>query len=367
MSDFIKRRARNEIFNLKPYVPGKPVEEVQRELGIDNIIKMASNENPLGPSPSAKQAVSRILDQMHVYPDANCFYLKQKIAEFYNYDIRGILVGNGSDELLKLLAETFLTGEDNVVFGQPSFSEYEFTATIMGGKSIRVPLTDFKHDLNAMLAAITPETKFVFICNPNNPTGTIVTQAEIDDFMAKIPDDILVIFDEAYYEYAEDPAYGNGLKYVREGRNAIVLRTFSKIYGLAGLRVGYGLTTPAIAAAVETVTEPFNVNLLAQVAATAALGDKEHLERSRKVNHEGKEYLYKEFEKMQLDYVPTESNFIFVDTGKDCKAVFQQMLKLGVIVRSGDIFGYPTFIRVTVGTSEENQRFIDSLQKVLGA
>jgi len=367
MSDFIKKRARSEIFNLKPYVPGKPVEEVQRELGIDNIIKMASNENPLGPSPLAKQAVSRMLDQMHVYPDANCFYLKQKIAELYNYDVQGILIGNGSDELLKLLAETFLTNDDKVVFGQPSFSEYEFTATIMGTKSIRVPLTEFKHDLNAMLAAITPETKIIYICNPNNPTGTMVTQAEIDDFMAKIPDDVLVIFDEAYCEYAEDPAYGNGLKYVREGRNAIVLRTFSKIYGLAALRIGYGLTTPAIAAAVETVTEPFNVNLLAQVAAAAALGDEEHLKRSREVNHEGKEYLYKEFEKMQLDYVPTESNFIFVDTGKNCKAVFQEMLKQGVIVRSGDIFGYPTFIRVTVGTSEENKRFIDSLQKVLGA
>lgn len=367
MSEFIKKRARSEIFDLKPYVPGKPVEEVQRELGIDNIIKMASNENPLGPSPMAKQAVSKMVDQMHVYPDASCFYLKQKLANFYNHDIRGILIGNGSDELLKLLAETFLNSDDKIVFGQPSFSEYEFTATIMGTKSVKVPLLDFTHDLKAMLAAVTPQTKIVYICNPNNPTGTMVSEEEIDSFMAQIPEDVLVVFDEAYCEYAENPAYGSGLKFVREGRNVVVLRTFSKIYGLAALRVGYALTTPDIAAAVETVTEPFNVNMLAQVAASAALDDKEHLQRSREVNHAGKTYLYKEFEKMQLDYVPTEANFIFVDTGKDCKEVFAELLKQGIIIRSGDIFGYPTFIRVTVGTAEENKRFIEGLRKVLGA
>lgn len=367
MSEFIKKRARSEIFDLKPYVPGKPVEEVQRELGIDNIIKMASNENPLGPAPMAREAVSKMLDQLHIYPDANCFYLKQKLAESYNHDIRGIIIGNGSDELLKLLAETFLSGEDKVVYAQPSFSEYEFTATIMGTKSIKVPLTNFKHNLTAMLAEVTPQTKIVYICNPNNPTGTMVTEEEIDSFMASIPEDVLVVFDEAYCEYAESASYGSGLKFVREGRNVVVLRTFSKIYGLAALRVGYALTTPDIAAAVETVTEPFNVNMLAQVAAAAALDDKEHLKRSREVNQAGKRFLYKEFEKLQLDYVPTESNFIFVDTGKDCKEVFAELLQQGIIVRSGDIFGYPTFIRVTVGTEEENVRFIEGLKKVLGA
>lgn len=367
MSEFIKKRARKEIFDLKPYVPGKPVEEVQRELGIDNIIKLASNENPLGPSPMARQAVSRMVDQMHVYPDANCFYLKQKLAQAYDHDIHGILVGNGSDELLKLLAETFLNPTDQVVYGQPSFSEYDFTATIMGAKSVKVPLLDFKHDLKAMLAAVTPQTKIVYICNPNNPTGTMVAEAELDAFMAQIADDVLVVFDEAYSEYSQNPAYGSGLKFVRAGRHAVVLRTFSKIYGLAALRIGYALTTPDIAAAVETVIEPFNVNMLAQIAAAAALDDKEHLQRSGEVNQEGKRYLYKEFEKMQLDYVPTEANFIFVDTGKDCREVFENLLRQGIIIRSGDIFGYPTFIRVTVGTGEENRRFVEGLRKVLEA
>lgn len=367
MSEFIENKARPEIFNLKPYVPGKPIEEVQRELGIDDIIKLASNENPLGPSPLGQKAFSEIVDKLHIYPDANCFRLKQKLSQMLDYDPQGLLVGNGSDELLKLLAETFLNPGDEIIFAQPSFAEYEFTATIMGATSVKVPLKDFKHDLDAMLAAITPRTKMLYICNPNNPTGTIVTAEEIDSFMARVPQDVLIVFDEAYYEYVESPSYVSGIKYVKDGRNAVVLRTFSKIYGLAALRVGYGITTPDIAAAVERVTEPFNVNTPAQVAATAALDDKEHLEQSRIVNQAGKNYLYEEFEKLQLKYLKTEANFIFVDTGKDSQVVFQELLKQGIIIRSGDIFGYPTYIRVTVGNEKENARFIKGLKKILGA
>lgn len=365
MSEFIKSRARSEIFNLKPYVPGKPIEEVQRELGITDIIKMASNENPLGPSPLAVKQISGILNQLHLYPDANCFSLKQKLAESFDYNVKGIVIGNGSDEILKFLAETFINTGDEIIFAQPSFVEYEFTGTIMGAKSIRVPLKDFTHDLEAMLAAVTPRTKVIYICNPNNPTGTTVTAAEIESFMARVPEDVLVVFDEAYGEYADD-LYMSGIKYAREGRNVVVLRTFSKVYGLAGLRVGYALTTPEIADAMERVIEPFNVNTLAQVAGAAALEDKEHLERSREANNAGKLFLYQEFEKMNLKYVKTDANFIFVDTGKHSQEVFQELLKQGVIIRSGDIFGYPTFIRVTVGTKEENARFIVGLKKVLG-
>ena len=367
MSEFIKKKARPQIFNLKPYVPGKPIEEVQRELGIDDIIKLASNENPLGPSPLGQKAFSEVVDKLHIYPDANCFRLKQKLSELLDCTPQELLVGNGSDELLKLLAETFLNPGDEIIFAQPSFAEYEFTATIMGATSVKIPLIDFKHDLNAMLAAITPRTKMLYICNPNNPTGTIVTAEEIDSFMTRVPHDVLIIFDEAYYEYVESPSYVSGIKYVKDGRNAVVLRTFSKIYGLAALRVGYGVTTPDIAAAVERVTEPFNVNTPAQVAAAAALDDKEHLEQSRKVNQTGKNYLYEEFEKLQLKYLKTDANFIFVDTGKDSKEVFQGLLKQGVIIRSGDIFGYPTYIRVTVGNEKENARFIEGLKKILGA
>lgn len=365
MDDFIQRRARPEIFTLKPYVPGKPIDEVKREIGVDDIIKMASNENPLGPSPMAIEALKTQLEQMHIYPDANCFYVKQKIAELNGISMDQVLVGNGSDELLKLMAETFLQPGDEIIYAKPSFSEYEFVARIMGAKCVEVPLKDFTHDLDVMLAAITPKTKMIFICNPNNPTGTIVPKSEIDRFMQKVPDDVLVMFDEAYYEYVQDPAYTSGLTYVAQGRKAVVFRTFSKIYGLAGLRIGYAITNPAIAAAVEKVAEPFNVNAMGQIAALAAMDDQEHLKNSTIVNEAGKKYIYQAFKEMGLDYVPTEANFIFFDTGKNCRDVFQALLKKGVIVRTGDIFGYPSYLRVTIGTQEENTRFINSLKQVL--
>ncbi len=365
MNNFVKDKARPEVFTLKPYVPGKPIEEVKRELGLEDIIKMASNENPLGSSPKAIEAVRQSLGVMHLYPDANCFNLKTRLAAITGISANGILIGNGSDEILMLLSATFLNRGDQIIFAQPSFSEYEFTAKIMGGECIEVPLVDFAHDLDSLLAAITDRTKMVYICNPNNPTGTIVGAAAIESFMAKVPDDVLVVFDEAYSEYVESPEFISGVKYVKAGRNAIVLRTFSKIYGLAALRVGYALTLPAIAQAVEMITEPFNVNMLAQVAALAAIDDSEHVELSQKVNSDGKKYLYNELEKMGIEYVPTEANFIFLDTGKNSQEVFQAMLRLGVIVRTGDIFGHPNFIRVTIGTQAENERFIDSLQQVL--
>ncbi len=367
MSDFIKKQARAEIFDLKPYTPGKPVEEVKRELGLEDIIKMASNENPLGPSPQAIEALRDSLNTIHFYPDSNCFYLKQRLITFLGIQDNQLMIGNGSDELLKLLVETFINRGDEVIFGSPSFSEYEFTATIMGAKCIAVPLIDFKHDLPAMADAITDKTKIIYLCNPNNPTGTAVSREEVDEFMTRVPDDVIVIFDEAYFEYNECSDFPNGLDYLQQGRNVIVSRTFSKIYGLAGLRIGYMVTTPDIVAAVERVTEPFNVNLLAQIAALAALDDNDHVEASQKMNSEGKAYLYTEFDKMGLKYVPTEANFIFVDTGQDCKEVFKKLMLKGVIIRTGDIFGYPTYIRVTVGNSSENQRFIKALQEILEA
>jgi histidinol-phosphate aminotransferase len=365
MNNFITERARTEIFTIKPYVPGKPIDEVKRELGLDDIIKLASNENPLGPSPLAVQAIRQMVDQLHLYPDSNCFYLKEKLASVNNIENSGVIVGNGSDELLKLISECFLNKDDEILFGQPSFSEYEFTALIMGAKCIAVPLNDFTHDLDAMLAAITPKTKLLYICNPNNPTGTTVNGSEIAKFMQKVPDNVLVIFDEAYCEYVENEEFTSGLKYVQEGRNVIVLRTFSKIYGLAALRIGYGLTTPELAGAIERVMEPFNVNSVAQIGALAALEDLPHVKRSQELNAQGKKYLYEQFENLGFKYVPTEANFIFVDIKKNCKEVFAALLKEGVIVRTGDIFGYPNFIRVTIGTPEENERFIKSLTKVL--
>ncbi len=366
MQDFIKAKARREIFDLKPYTPGKPIDEVKRELGLEDIIKMASNENPLGPSPKAKEAVGGMLNDLHLYPDANCFNLKKRLAAINDISEKAILIGNGSDELLKLLAETFLQSGDQIIFGQPTFSEYEFVARIMGADCLEVPLKNFTHDLQAMLDAISIKTKVVIICNPNNPTGTMVSSMQIKEFMDQVPDDVLVVFDEAYFEYVESEEYSSGLQYVKEGRNALVFRTFSKIYGLAALRIGYAMTTPAIAQAIERVTEPFNVNMPAQVAALAALDDQEHVEKSQQANSQGKQYLYGEFARMGLDYIPTEANFILVDTGTNCQGVFKNLLRQGVIVRTGDVFGYPNSIRVTVGTAAENQRFIKSLEKALG-
>jgi histidinol-phosphate aminotransferase len=365
MTNFVKDKARQEIFTLKPYVPGKPIEEVKRELGLVDVIKMASNENPLGSSPRAIEAVRANLELMYLYPDTNCYELKKRISEVSGMNENSILIGNGSDEVLMLLATAFIHRGDQIIFAQPTFSEYEFTTRIMGGECIEVPLTRFTHDLDGALAAITGKTKMVIICNPNNPTGTIVGAAAIARFMDKVPDDVLVVFDEAYSEYAESPDFASGLYYVKAGRNAIVLHTFSKIYGLAALRVGYAFTLPEIAQAIEMITEPFNVNLLGQVGALAAIDDLEHVERSRAVNSAGKKYLYGELDKMGLFYIPTEANFIFLDTGRNSQEVFQAMLRLGVIIRTGDNFGHPTFIRVTIGQQAENERFIASLQQVL--
>ncbi|HRW12842.1 MAG TPA: histidinol-phosphate transaminase [Syntrophomonas sp.] len=365
MQDFVKRKARQEIFQLKPYIPGKPIEEVKRELGIDNIIKMASNENPLGPSPLAMQAITKALPDIYLYPDGNCYELKRGLAAFYQIPANQIIIGNGSDELLKLIAEAFICKDDEVIFAQPTFSEYEFVSLIMGAQCIKIPLQDYTLDLQGVLRAVTPKTKMIFICNPNNPSGTMLGEQATRQFMEQVPDDIIIVFDEAYVEYVESPDFPDSLAYVHQGRNVIVSRTYSKIYGLASLRVGYAMTTASIAQAIETVMEPFNVNGLAQAGALAALADKAHVAKSRQLNKEGKQYLYREFTRIGLEYVTTQANFILVDCGYDCQEVFRELLQRGIIVRTCDHFGYPHAIRITVGRPEDNQRLINGLEQVL--
>lgn len=360
-----KELHRPQIMAIKPYVPGKPIEEVERELGISDVIKLASNENPLGPSPLAVEAMKKALDNVHRYPDGNCFYLKQALARFWGVTPDHLFVGNGSDEIIKLIAEAFLSEGEEAVMGHPSFSEYDFAVKIMGGQSVFVPLKNNTYDLEAMAKAVTEKTKLVFVCNPNNPTGTIVKKAEVDKLLAALPDHVITVIDEAYYEYVGDSDYPDSLEYVRANKNVIVLRTFSKIYGLAGLRVGYGIAKPELVSLLMRVREPFNVNLLGQAAAIAALEDREHVERSRRANEEGKEYLYREFERMGLAYAPTETNFIWLVIRADCRKVFNKLLKRGVIVRTGDIFDAPDVIRVTIGTMEQNRRFIVNLEEVL--
>ncbi|MGI6712165.1 MAG: histidinol-phosphate transaminase [Bacillota bacterium] len=359
-------KTRKCVWNISPYIPGKPSEEVERELGLKNVIKLASNENPLGPSPAALDAIIQKGFQVHIYPDGNCYYIKEAVARHLTVSEKNVIMGNGSNDVIKNIAETYIDPGDEVIIPYPSFSEYLIVTQLMGGKPVMVPLnSDYQHDLDGMLEAVTDKTKIIFICNPNNPTGTIITGEQLDRFMNKIPRDVLVVVDEAYYEYVDNKEFPDSIKYVREGKNVVVLRTFSKIHGLAGLRIGYGITTEEICSLVHRVIEAFNVNTIAQTAALASLKDKEHLRKSREVNRIGKEYLYQQFKQMGLKYVPSEANFILVDIGQDSRGIFQKMLQKGVIIRTGDIYGYPTFIRVTVGKPAENEIFIHTLKELI--
>lgn len=358
---------RPEIQSIKPYEPGKPPEEVERELGIKSALKLASNENPLGPSPEAIGAIQEALLRIHCYPDGHCFALRKDLASHLGVPENWLLVGNGSDEILKLITEAFLKPGEEVIIPHPSFAEYTFAAQLMGGECIYVSCrADFRFDLPAIAARVTPRTKLIFLANPNNPTGTIVTQEEVETFLDQVPERVLIVFDEAYFEYVASPHYPHLLSTLKDGRkNLVILRTFSKIYGLAGLRVGYAVAAPEVISWLGRVREPFNVNFLAQVGARAALKDKAHLDRSKSVNEAGKRFLTNAFRALGLNYVPTEANFILVDTGRDCRPVFQQLLKEGVIVRTGDIFGLPRHLRVTIGTEAQNKLFLDALKKVL--
>jgi len=350
------------IKNLIPYEPGKPLEELERELGIKNSIKLASNENPIGPSPEALRAIEKILPNIHRYPDGSGFYLKKTIAEYFNLRPQNIILGNGSNEIIELSVRTFLNPGDEIVMADQSFIVYQIVTQSANCKGIIVPLRDFTHNLDRMADAVTEKTRMVFISNPNNPTGTAVGTKDVERFMGRLRDDIVVIFDEAYYEYVERKDFPDTLKYVREGKNVIVLRTFSKIYGMAGLRIGYGFARDKLVGYMNRVRQPFNVNSLAQIGAVAALKDKSHLERSREVNRKGKEYLYGEFKKLGLNYVSTEANFILVKAGNGRK-IYNRLLKKGVIIRSLDGYKFPDYIRVTIGLPDENKRFIEALKE----
>lgn len=351
-----------------PYSPGKPIDEVARELGLDPncIIKLASNENPLGPSPLAMEAMRASLHDVRIYPDSDSFALRHELAAHTGANPEQIIIGRGSDEIMHFLAMAYLEEGDEVVMGNPPFSMYEISTRLMGATPVKVPLREFAHDLPAMLAAITPQTKLLYIANPHNPTGAMNSSTEMDAFMAQVPEHVLVILDEAYFEYVTSADYPDSMKYVRAGHNVLVMRTFSKIYALAGLRIGYGFTArPEVMYAINQVREPFNVANIAQIAAIASLHDPEQVRRSVAVNEAGKQYLIDEFTHMGLTAVPTQANFILVDTKQPCGKVFSELLCKGVIVRTGEIFGYPTMIRVTIGTAEENARFIRSLVEVL--
>lgn len=356
---------RETIKRIVPYSPGKSSAEVMAELGIEKVTKLASNENPLGPSPLAVEAIREMAPQSHIYPDPQCTELTEELAARLEVEPETIVVGRGSDEILHYLGLAFVDPGDNLVFSDPPFAIYPYTARLMGAEEVMVPSRDFRHDLEAMAEAANERTKLIFISNPYNPLGTIVTADEVAAFMDAVPETCIVVFDEAYFEYVDDPSYPDTLALVRDNARCAVLRTFSKAYALAGLRIGYGIAPPDIAGALKQVREPFNVASAAQVAALASLRDPEQVPRSVANNRAGKQYLYKQFDEMGLQYIPTQANFIFVEVGIDSAECFDQLMRRGVTVRTGEIFGYPKWIRVTIGTPEENAIFISALREVL--
>ncbi len=359
----ISDSANSFICDLIAYEPGKPIEETARELGLDpaSIVKVASNENPLGPSPLAKLAMREAIESAHIYPDGGGYKLRSAIAEKLGFDISNIVLGNGSNEIIELLCHTFLNRDAELIAAKHAFVVYKLMATLFGAKYVEVDDPDFIHDLDAMAAAITEDTRLVFIANPNNPTGTQVTQDAIDRFVEKLPPHVIAVFDEAYFEFLDTPP--DVLKHVHAGKNVIVLRTCSKIHGLAALRIGYGIAPKPLADLLQKARQPFNTNALAQAAALAALGDTDHIEKTRAINREGLSFYEKAFTERGMKFVPSVANFILVEVG-DGDRVFRDMLKQGVIVRAMSGYKLPGWVRISIGTSAENQRALEVLDSV---
>lgn len=355
---------RKNILNITPYIAGKPIEETKRELGLKEVIKLASNENPLGASPRALKAIKRNLYSINRYPDSQGFYLKRELAKSLNISPLNIVLGNGSDELIDIIIKTFVEEDENIITADITFLEYEIISRVNGRNIITAPLRYFKYDLEAIKKKINKKTKLIFISNPNNPTGTYITKYQLQDFMKDLPNNVLLVLDEAYDTFIDVDDFPKGLDYINN-KNVIVLKTFSKAYGLAGLRIGYAIARTEFTSYMERTRQPFNVNFLAQVAATAALDDKEFLRKTRKVILEGKNYLYDVLTKLGIVYVPSVANFILIDIGRDSKSFFREMLKYGVIIRDMRQYGLKNFIRVTIGTKKENERFIKVLKKIL--
>ena len=346
--------------NMPVYQPGRPIEEVARELGLppSGIIKLASNENPLGPSRKALRAMRRAMAEAHLYPEGGCYELVKRLAEELGVSENQIVIGNGSNEIIELLARGFLSEGDQVISSETSFLVYPILTQVCGAEYVSVPMKDFRYDLEGILNSITERTRIIFIANPNNPTGTYVTASEVEDFIARVPKNVIVCFDEAYVDFVEAPDFPHMLFHVKtEKPNIVLLRTFSKAYGLAGLRVGYGVGAPEMMAYLHKIRQPFNVNSLAQVAATAALDDRFFLWRTKHLVSSGRRYLMKRFKRLAIRAIPSQANFILVDTGHDADEVFKAFLAQGMIIRSMKAYGLSTWIRVTIGRRGQNAQF----------
>ena len=358
-------RVPDNIAALTPYPPGKPLEELEREYGITDSIKLASNENPLGTSPLALQAIRKHMNNLHRYPDGSGYYLRQRLSQRLAVEYSAIVLGNGSNEIIDLVIRTFVQSGDEVLMSEPTFLVYPLMVQAVGGRAVKVSQKAFAHDLEAMADAITSHTRVVFLDNPNNPSGSVISRSEFEAFRAKVPDDIIIVLDEAYMEFADPKLTLTGLEYVNSAPPVVCLRTFSKAYGLAGLRIGYGVMDPELADYLNRVRQPFNVNSLAQVGALAALDDKAFLQKTQKAVRQGLAFLYGELKKLQLRVHPTQTNFFLIDVGYDSRVVYEAMLRSGVIVRAMHSYGLPNYIRISVGRAEENQRFIETLKEVL--
>ncbi|MFQ5432519.1 MAG: histidinol-phosphate transaminase [Nitrospinota bacterium] len=360
----LKKLVPDYIRNIKPYEPGKPVEEVERELGIRRSIKMASNENPIGPSPKAIKAMAKAAKKVNYYPEGDCYYLRKKMIKKLGIKSEELIFGNGSNEIIELMTRCFARPGDNIVISQHAFLVYLLAGKAVGAEVRVAPAKNYGHDLAAMADLVDKNTKLVFIANPNNPTGGYCDRWSLTKFLQKVKS-IPVVSDEAYFEYAQAGDYPDTLKLRKQFDNLITLRTFSKMYGLAGLRIGYGIGSAELVQYLNRMRQPFNVNMMAQEAAIAALSDKEYLKKSLQVHSQGKKMLFKALADNNLEYLPTETNFILVKTGNGRK-VFQKMLRLGIVVRPMDVYGLPEFIRVTIGKKEQNAKFITALLKAVG-
>jgi histidinol-phosphate aminotransferase len=357
---------RPALSELVPYEPGKPVEEVQRELGLDRVVKLASNEGPFGPFPAALEALEQSAPELNRYPDGGAFRLRSALAELHDVGFEHVALGAGADGVIDCVTQATLDPGDELVIGWPSFPSYVIDARKLGAVPRTVPLRDHRYDLDALLDAVGPRTKLVCVCHPNNPTGTMNSRAELDAFFDRVPERVLVVLDQAYFEYIDDPDYADGVEeYFKTGRNVLVLRTFSKIYGLAGLRIGYGIGPEPVVTAIGKVRRAFDLNLQAQAAAIASLGDADELERRRRANVEGRPAIERALTEAGFDVAgPAVANFVYADVGEDARPLFDALLREGVIVRPLAGFGAPTAIRVTVGTADENQVFADALTRL---
>jgi len=361
----MKLKIPDAVLSIAPYVPGKPISALERELGVVNSIKLASNENPIGPSPLALEALQTVFDGLNRYPDGGAYDLVQKLSEKLGVPPEKIVIGAGSDDIIGMLTRALLLPGDQAVMPKPSFLMYDIMVRSASAEPVCVPLKSLAIDLEEMAARISSKTRMLFLTNPNNPTGTGITKIDFERFLENIPEEVVVVVDEAYIEFVRDPDCVESIGYVQAERPIVVLRTFSKAYGLAGLRVGYGIMPEDMALLLHRVRQPFNVNTLAQTAATAALDDHDFLEQTLNLVHAGLDYIGRRLDEMNIKHFPTQANFLLVDVGQNADEIYDRLLRKGLIVRSMTSYGFPHYIRVTVGLPEENKRFVDALEDVL--